>query len=298
LWYEWRARGRGFVLVVGLVLAALSVLGALLERNPERQTNYGGVFLLIPIMLAANWGPYAGTAGAAARDRGGLSPFAATRPFSNIRFVGTKFGAAGLATAAAWAVTLAAVSIWWTYTGRPPELRPAWDRAVEHLGTARAVAACILLAVLPILLTWRTYVVGMCTGLTGRSWLVPAQTILGFLLFVQVMYEWTMWNADPARRDRVLDLLPWIAAVLVVVKLALAGAIAAALLRRDLLDRPTLTRLIALWFLAVVGLTALLIWLVPADLTSISSHALGVILLVPLARPHAAPLAFAWNRHR
>ena len=103
---------------------------------------------------------------------------------------------------------------------------------------------CVLLAIVPILLTWRTYVVGLCTGLTGRNWLVPAQTILGFLVFLQGMYEWTMWNADPARSARLLELLPWVAAAFVVTKFALAGCIVAALRRRDLIDRPTLARLL------------------------------------------------------
>ena len=118
-WYEWRARGRGFVITCALVVIALAILGALLERDPERQTNYGFVFLLMPFLIAGFWGPVAGTAGAAARDRGGLSPFAATRPFSNATFVGIKFRSAVIATAAAWAVVFVLLALWWAYTGRP-----------------------------------------------------------------------------------------------------------------------------------------------------------------------------------
>jgi hypothetical protein len=298
VWYEWRARGRGFCIVCTLVVAVLILLGALLEQDAERQTNYGFVFLFMPLMLAMSWGPYAGTAGAAARDRGGLSPFAATRPFGNARFVGIKVAAALVPTLVAWVIVLLMLAGWWAYTGRPPELRPAWDRAVERFGVERAVVGCVLLVIAPILLTWRTYVVGLCTGLTGRNWLVPAQTVLGFLVFLQGMYEWTMWNADTVRRDRLLELLPWFAAALVVLKLGLAGCLVAAIRRRDLIDRPTLTRLLALWLFAAAILVALLVWLLPADETTAYAIALGVVLVLPLVRPLAAPLAFAWNRHR
>jgi hypothetical protein len=127
---------------------------------------------------------------------------------------------------------------------------------------------------------------------------VPAQTVLGFLVFLQGMYEWTMWNADTVRRDRLLELLPWFAAALVVLKLGLAGCLVAAIRRRDLIDRPTLTRLLALWLFAAAILVALLVWLLPADETTAYAIALGVVLVLPLVRPLAAPLAFAWNRHR
>jgi hypothetical protein len=187
---------------------------------------------------------------------------------------------------------------WWTYTGRPPELRPAWDRAVERFGVARAAVGCALLVVAPVLLTWRTYVVGLCTGLTGRKWLVPAQTFLGFLVFLQGMYEWTMWNSDTARRDRILELLPWFAAALVVLKFGIAGCLMAAIRRRDLIDRPTLARLFAIWLLAAALLIALFVWLLPSDVTPAYTVALGVVVVLPLVRPLAAPLAFAWNRHR
>jgi len=298
LWYEWRARGRGLCLILGLTAAALAVLGALVERDPERQTNYGFVFLLLPIILAAAWGPYAGTAGAAARERGGLSPFAATRPLSNTTFVAIKFRAAGLAALAAWAVVLISLALWWTYTGRPPELRSAWDRAVERYGLARSVVGCAFAAAAAVLLTWRALVVGLCSGLTGRQWIVPAQIILGFLVFLQGMYEWSMWNADPARRDRILALLPWFGAALVLVKFAAVACLAASLRRRDLIDRPTLARLFALWLLAALAIVSLLLWLLSAAEAPPESIALAVLLVLPLARPLAAPLAFAWNRHR
>ena len=277
---------------------ALAILGALLERDPERQTNYGLVFLLMPIFLSGMWGPVAGTAGAAARDRGGLSPFAATRPFGNATFVGIKFRAAVIATAAAWVVVIGLLALWWTYTGHPLDLRPAWDRAVERFGLARTAVGCVLLVITPILLTCRTYVVGMCTGLTGRRWLMTAQLTLGSIVIIQAGYEWNQLNADSGRRERLLDILPYVAAGVVLIKFALIVWIIAILRRRDELDRPMLARLIALWLLTAASLIALLAWLLPADSAPIYALILTVLLVLPLARPLAAPLAFAWNRHR
>ena len=188
LWYEWRARGRGRRRRRGRKATAPAVLGAPVERDPERQTNYGSVFLALPIILAATWGPYAGPPGPAAPHRA-ASPVAATPPLSNATFVGVKFRAAGLAALGAWAVVIVCLALWWTYTGRPLELRPAWDRAVTRFGAARASVGCALAAVAAVLLTWRALAVGLCSGLTGRHWVVPAQIILGFFVFLQGMYE-------------------------------------------------------------------------------------------------------------
>lgn len=298
LWYEWRARGRGFVITCALVVIALALLGALLERDPERQTNYGAVFLLMPILIAGFWGPVAGTAGAAARDRGGLSPFAATRPFGNATFVGIKLRSAVIATVGAWVVVFVLLALWWAYTGYPLDFRPAWDRAVERFGLARTAVGCVLLVIVPILLTCRSYVVGMCTGLTGRRWFMTAQLVVVGIVFIQVGYEWSMWQADPARRDRMLDLLPWVAAGVVLVKIGLSGLVIATLRRRDQLDRPTLARLMALWLVVALSLIALFTWLLPAEQAPAYAVALAVVLVLPLVRPLAAPLAFAWNRHR
>jgi hypothetical protein len=52
------------------------------------------------------------------------------------------------------------------------------------------------------------------------------------------------------------------------------------------------------WLLTVVGVSALLRWLVPEGSVSTSTLVMGMVLMVPLARLTLAPLALSWNRHR
>jgi len=68
--------------------------------------------------------------------------------------------------------------------------------------------------------------------------------------------------------------------------------------RRQLLSDRALVTIGCCWLLVVICLFSALAWLIPADLASRTLLVLGVIVDVPLVRPAAAPLAFAWNRHR
>jgi hypothetical protein len=256
------------------------------------------VFLMIPALIAGIYGPVAGTAGAAARSLCGLSAFAATRPLSNVAFVGAKFRAAGVMAVAAWAVTLTALALWLTYTGGHRDLDGLWAAAVAKHGSVRVVVGLALMVVGPVLLTWRALVVGIWTGLTGRGWVAHVQGGLIAMLILQGLYEMSLWQSDTARRERILAALPWLAGLAVALKLVVAGGALTLLHRRGDLDARAIARLIALWMFAVLCLFGLSAWLVPSEVAPTYALALGALLLVPLARPLLAPLALAWNRHR
>jgi hypothetical protein len=301
LWYEWRARGRAFVLIIAFLLAILASLSAVVERHPDRQTNYGVLFLIIPILVAANYAPVAGTSGTSGlgvRWRSGLSAFAATRPLSNSAFVLAKCRAAGVMTAAAWAFVLVALFLWLAYTGGYRDLERMWGAATAKVGAEKATALGALLLLGPVLLTWRILVAGLWTGLTGRPWVAHAQLVVVAVVVLQGMYEWTTWQADPDRRDRILDALLWVAGGAVAVKLLLAGGALSILRRRREVGARAAVQLLAVWLLATASLFALVVWLTPPEVAPGSGLALGSALAVPLARPLAAPLALAWNRHR
>ena len=297
MWYEWRARGRGFVTTVALVLAALVTLAVLLERDRGKQANFGVMFLLTPMLLASVWAAYAGTAGVVDRSAR-LSAFAATRPLSNSAFVAAKFRAAGVAALASWAVVLVVFSAWLLYTGGYRELGRPWDVLVEQFGTARAVGFCALLVVGPLLITWRMLVVSMWAGLTGRAWVPVVQPIVTALVGLQLLSEWIMWNADPVRRERIMELLPWAVGAAVVLKVLVGWWASATLLRRKELEPGALAKLLGAWVVGAASLFALLVWLVPADQVPRYGLALGAVLAVPFTRLAVAPIAFAWNRHR
>jgi hypothetical protein len=94
------------------------------------------------------------------------------------------------------------------------------------------------------------------------------------------------------------DALPWVAAVLVGVKISVAVWIAIRLHANGLLSDRTLIIGAVCWDVIVFALYSLLLWLVPAFIFRSYFLALVAILAVPLARLAAAPLALAWNRHR
>lgn len=291
VWYEWRARGRGFVLATACFLVLLAGVSAATEQYVENQASIASTFFLIPILLATTGATYAG---ATTGSNGGLSAYAATRPLSNVEFVRAKFVAAALATVAAWLVVLAVLALWLSYTGGHRDVRRLWDAALERYGPLRAAGLAALVVFAPMLLTWRAMVVGLSANLTGRAWAMHYYIIFGAEAVLVVMLMWT----DPDRRDRFLDALPWVESGLVALKLLVAGGVLTVLFRRGELDRGTGAKLLFAWLLAVAVLFGSLAWLVPVELVARHHLALNAVLTVPLARPLAAPLALAWNRHR
>ncbi|HMF12012.1 MAG TPA: hypothetical protein VKE94_06885, partial [Gemmataceae bacterium] len=92
--------------------------------------------------------------------------------------------------------------------------------------------------------------------------------------------------------------LPWLAGIAVGLKASAVVWIVRGLRRRRLLRDRTLVTIGTCWLICFVCLLGLLLWLVPARLAPWYLLALGAALILPLARPAAAPLALAWNRHR
>jgi hypothetical protein len=296
VWFEWRLRGRGFVVTVTIVVAVLMAVGLLLERRSTR-ADLGLIFLLMPPLIAAYWGSVMGSPGESIRSTA-LTAFAATRPLDNASLVVAKFRAATRAAAVTWAVVLAATAGWLALTAEYDKLSLAWEASVERHGAERVIGFCVLLLVGLVLGTWRALVANLWVGLTGRAWMVPAQTIVMSLLVLYGLAEWVHWDSDPARRARLLEWLPRVAAAVVVVKLLVAGWLLRVLCGRGKVEAITAGRLLGGWVLAAITLFALLVWVVPSGLVPVYGLALGVILFLPLARLAVAPLALAWNRHR
>ena len=297
MWYEWRARGRKFVVTVACILAVLAVLGALLERDPKHQTNFGVMFLLVPMLLAPFWSSYAGTAGVTERS-GRLSAFTATRPLSDSAFVAAKFRAAAVAAVTAWVLVLVVFPAWLLYTGGYHDLGRVWDAVAAKLGAARAVGFFVLFAGGSLLMTWRMLVVGLWAGLTGRGWVPIAHSVVVGVLGLQLMSEWTLWNADPVRQERLRALLPWLAVGAVVLKVFVGWWAVAVLRGRGELETGALAKRVGAWVGIAAGLCALLLWIVPEGFVPRYGLVLGAVLAVPFTRLAVAPIVFAWNRHR
>ncbi|HEX4608115.1 MAG TPA: hypothetical protein VH092_07910, partial [Urbifossiella sp.] len=110
VWYEWRLRGRGYVVTVAVVVAVLVAVGLLLEHRSNRG-NFGLIFPFIPPLIAAFWGSAMGSPGESIRSSA-LTLFAATRPLGNATLVRAKFRAATRAAAAAWVIVLLVTVVW------------------------------------------------------------------------------------------------------------------------------------------------------------------------------------------
>ncbi|HJZ57495.1 MAG TPA: hypothetical protein VKE74_21175 [Gemmataceae bacterium] len=295
VWYEWRLRGRGFVVTVALVVAVLVTVGLLLEHRSNR-ADLGLMFLMVPPLIAAFWGTQMGSTGESVRSTA-LTTFAATRALDNPAMVSAKVRAATWTTVVTFGVVLVAVAAWFAVTDGYEKMSLLWEALAERHGSARASGYFILFPVGLFLLTWRALVANLWVGLAGRTWMVPAHTILMTLIVLQGLAEWALWNADTVRREQLLDVLPWVAGVAIALKFVLAGWALRALNRRGQLSAAALVRLLGTWLLVAGSLFGFLVWLVPSSSVPVYGLALGVVLFVPLARLAAAPLALAWNRH-
>jgi hypothetical protein len=88
-----------------------------------------------------------------------------------------------------------------------------------------------------------------------------------------------------------------LAAGLLAVKFLLAYEAFRTVLRRRLLAPVTVAAYLAVWVLLVAALLATTLLLARPAADLMLPAALGVVLLVPLARIGLAPLALAWARH-
>jgi hypothetical protein len=289
VWYEWRTRDRGFVITVACVLAVFLVIAVLVERRVTWHIRDNVLFLSVPLMLAPIW--------SAQLRPVQLTAFASTRPLNNSALISAKFWAAGLGALGAWALVLAVNVGWILYTGGRVELEHLWRGLVAQYGLLKVWVGCVLVGSGSVLFTWRLLVVGLWAGLTGRWWLVVAQTVVLVVLGFKVLSEMALWNTDLARREWLRVALVRIAGVAVVAKLIVAGWALRALCRRGELTIGTAGSLLVAWSMLAAVLFGLLVWLVPAGVVSVPELALGVVLILPLARLALAPLALAWNRH-
>jgi hypothetical protein len=226
----------------------------------------------------------------------GLSSFLGTRPLTTAALVAAKLRMAGWTALAAWGVTLAGSAAWLLVTGRYRDLAAAPPPFLRHFAPPQVRALVALVLAGPGLLTWVQLVKGLWLGLLGRVRILVAgwALVLGFWITLCLAGPWVYAEYHAALRG----LLPWLAGAAVLLKLLLAGWLARALRRRGLVATRTLLGWLAAWSLAVFGLFAISALLVPAAHAPRLYLALGVVLVLPLARLAAAPLALHANRHR
>jgi hypothetical protein len=196
-------------------------------------------------------------------DSYGLTPFIATRPLTSVSLIAARLKVTIRSTLAAWLLVIVAIPIALKLSGTLP-LVGDWTRnLIEAAGTPRAIAIVLLGFTGLLASTWKQLVQSLYIGVSGREWAVKASVFLTLSLLAvllpfghwvlrkrAVMAAW--WNA-----------LPWIAAVLVCVKISTAAWIAMRLHDSRLLRGRTLVLGAVCWDVAVLALYGLLVWIIP-----------------------------------
>src|SRR5262249_5832654 len=145
---------------------------------------------------------------------------------------------------------------------------------------------------------WRQLVQVMYLGLAGNPWLIRGYVVV-LLVVIILLGPVVQWLIDDRiARAKAWDSLPLIFALLATIKLLLAARVVGRLQRERLLPDRTLIDGAALWCGAVLALFGVFAWFTATPYFPRYVLALIAILLIPLVRLSAAPLALARNRHR
>jgi hypothetical protein len=242
--------------------------------------------------------PFMALFAAATVRQPGLTPLIATRPVTSAALIAAKLKMTIWSALAAWMLVLVAIPLALALSGTWPVVIKWAREVIDVFGTPRAAVLLLLLFSGLLASTWKQLVQTLYIGLIGREWAVKASVVFGLALLCLIgpIAKW-LHNSYGARAA-LWNALPWIAAVLVCVKMSAAAWVATRLYRSRLLSDRTLVTGAACWTVAVLTLYGLLLWLVSSVLIPRYFLVLVAILAIPLARVSAAPLALAWNRHR
>lgn len=297
-WLEWRRHGRSLPVLVACVLPFELWLLWVFPETPAIVREVLLAALLTPPFMAAFAAANVSRSAPGESDAWELTPFVATRPLTSAGLVSAKLRTATRSTLAAWLVVLAALPLAFSLSGTAGVVADDAHRLGELIGGSRATVLAALVVSASLLATWRTLVAGLYIGMSGRAWLVKGSVFATLVALTMAVALVPRVLASPERVTRIWHALPWILGALVAAKLVAAAWIAFRLRETGLVsDRALIAGLVG-WDLAVLSLTGLLAWLVPALVFRVYGFGLVAILAIPLARVAGVPLMAAWNRHR
>jgi hypothetical protein len=283
LWFEWRRSARGLCFFAG-GLAILPVALHLLVRltfglgpiSYDTLFGFAGYLVAIPIFLH-----FCVAASPARTD----ASFLMLRPLTNGQMMMAMLKATAITTIFSWLVVFLSLA------------------ALPLLGDFRAVVKAlelpprIWIIAVPgfLLLTWRLIAVNLCFVWSGKRRLMgmPVLLVVGIYasaLTISILSQHqALWNSF-------CRLVPGVLAGLIVVKFLLAYLAFRVSVKRGLLAPSAIMSYLGVWTLLAIALlipTAILLH----GTTLALPYALGIILLVPLARIGFCPITLAWNRH-
>ena len=286
MWFEWRRLTRPLCLGVAvLTFAPVAIfLGLRLVLGRPMQTEDLTAFLCcllgVPLLVHFTF--------AISPLKTDL-PFLMDLPLTNGEMMMPKLKAAALSSVISWGCFLAALCC----------LPLLGDFSGVWRSASVWPEGYVVMAVGLIFLTWRFIPVNLGFVLSGNRrlaampvWLLLAMYLGGIILAVLARDE-TLWI-------EFWYLLPLLLAGLVALKFLLAFMAFGFSLERRLLSPSAVVGYLLVWCAIVAVLLMLLaamVWKFPPDRAVILPMALGIVLLVPLARIGFCPIALAWNRH-
>jgi hypothetical protein len=136
----------------------------------------------------------------------------------------------------------------------------------------------------------------LCFPLCGKSWVAGLPALKIYVLLA--LFELLSYLAhDPQFERQFFRLLPFLLAVLVMLKLALAQWAFRLSLKRQLLSRAAMLKYLIVWTTLAVAFLVPTLVLFHSERWN-SSLALGILLMLPLARIGLCPIALSLGRHR
>lgn len=298
LWFEWRRHGLALPMWVAILLPFEMVLIFVAGTDRPRLLFYTLLAVLVTPPFMAAFAAPSGKSEAPGSDPYRMSPFVATRPQTTAMLVAAKLEMALLSTFVTWLLVLIAVPLALTWSGGTSAV-VTWGRDfADAFGHTRTIVLVLVILLALLASTWKQLVQGLCIGLTGRDWLIKSSVFLRLSILI-LLIPLADRLLTPRGFASLWGALPWVLTALVAIKTCAAAGIATFLYRRQLIDDRALIVGAAGWAALVILIYGVLVWLVATpQFIPRYGAALVAILLVPLVRPSAVPLALAWNRGR
>jgi hypothetical protein len=297
-WYERRRHGLALPLMVAAIVPICMLSFFLEETTPAILLRNLGLAVVVPVFCAGMGAGQVGRSNTWVREHYGLSSFAATRPVTTAAMVAAKLRAAARTTLLTWGLVLALVTVGLFASGTHQLLGTMIGAWLDARSTGEVIAALAVAVVLLVLATWKRMVESLMLELIGREWVVKVMVFAGLFVGLNAAVLGMYVLVTPEYHAAVRAGMPWVLAGLACLKLVLGAVAIRSLRRKRLVPGRTLLALGGLWLAAFAVLVGTLAWLVPAEVAPAYTLAPGVLLVLPLARLSAMPLALHWNRHR
>jgi hypothetical protein len=299
---EWRRAG--LVLPFGVLLTLLLIVGPVSwfsGRGPEAAARTAFWMAIVPIVLAVPVGSGIAKPNFWTLDLG-LPTSLATRPITDGQIVAAKMRAAALSTLLAWAVVLVVAPLWLCLAYDLDDLRSSWGIFCALYSDPCRWAIPILALLAAMLLTGSLMIGSIWTGMSGSPMLYAGSVGLSAACFLGILVFLTWCLDAPGEHAAVfwamLPWLPWALAVCFILKAWAAAGSFWCVRHRRLVATGALGRYACAW---TAGTCCLLVlaWLVSPRVEWLRDVlCLCGLLVFPIARVGAAPLAVARNRHR